>query len=165
MKLNAGVPCSVNSRRRGLLSRRAASRETEAIQKTLIDASPIERRPLLLGYVRKAVAELLGFAETELSDSRTGFFQMGMDSIMAVELQKRLEIDLRCTLTPTVAFEHPTIGTLTDHLEAVVFGKSETAREPSREHAAGTSPNAQERHRAALGRRTSGPLAKKLQPR
>ena len=136
---NRFLPIYEAKRRRPLLCQIAeegssiamtASRETEGIQKSLNNLSPIERRSHLLGHVRKVVADLLGFAEADLSDSRTGFFQMGMDSIMAVELQKRLEIDLRCTLTPTVSFEHPTIDTLTDHLAAVVFGKAEVIAAP-----------------------------------
>ena len=171
---NRFLPIYEAKRRRPLLSQFAeegssialtASRETEEIQKTLINVSPIERRSHLLGHVRKVVAELLGFADADLSDSRTGFFQLGMDSIMAVELQKRLEIDLRCTLTPTVAFEHPTIGTLTDHLAAVVFGKAEAIETPRVERPPASPPTSKKETAQLSEDELLDLLAKKLQQR
>jgi Phosphopantetheine attachment site len=45
-----------------------------------------------------------------------GFFKMGMDSMMTVQLRNRLETSLSCSLPPTVAFEYPTVESLTDFI-------------------------------------------------
>ena len=46
---------------------------------------------------------------------------MGMDSIMTVELRKRLETDLETELPATLAFEYPTIDRLTGFLASEVL--------------------------------------------
>jgi hypothetical protein len=45
-----------------------------------------------------------------------GFFEAGMDSIMAVELRARIERFLGAALAPTAALEHPSIEALVTHL-------------------------------------------------
>ena len=45
-------------------------------------------------------------------DRRRGFFEMGMDSLMVVELRRRLEADLQRPLPTTVAFNYPTVEAL-----------------------------------------------------
>ncbi len=84
-------------------------------------ASAIEKRPLLHGYIRAQVAEILGFASPGRIDPAQGFFKMGMDSIMTVQLRTRLESALECSLPPTVAFEYPTVDGLTKFLAETVI--------------------------------------------
>jgi hypothetical protein len=45
-----------------------------------------------------------------------GFFDMGMDSLMMVELRSRLETSLKQTIPSTVLFEYPTINTLAEYI-------------------------------------------------
>ena len=45
-----------------------------------------------------------------------GFFDMGMDSLMAVELKRRIETELDVTLSTTLTFDYPTITSLADYL-------------------------------------------------
>ncbi len=49
-------------------------------------------------------------------DLKQGLFELGMDSLMAVELRSRLEAGLGQALPPTIAFDHPTIERLARHL-------------------------------------------------
>src|SRR5262249_40915186 len=49
-------------------------------------------------------------------DTRRGFAQLGMDSLMALALQKRLEESLGVALPATVAFEYPTVEKLATFL-------------------------------------------------
>lgn len=75
-----------------------------------------ERRSLLFNHIRSQVDEVLGVRTTSSSSARQGFFEMGMDSLTAVELKNRLRTSLGCNLPSTIAFECPTIDALVDHL-------------------------------------------------
>jgi acyl carrier protein len=54
-------------------------------------------------------------------DRRRGFFELGMDSLMAVELAERLSERFGVTLAPPAVFDHPTIELLTEHILADVL--------------------------------------------
>ena len=49
-------------------------------------------------------------------DPRQGFFEMGMDSLMAIELKKQLEAALGYVLPVTLAFKYPSIEAITTYL-------------------------------------------------
>ena len=108
----------------------------------LEEAPPGRRRAMLLEYVRSEAARVLG-AEPSALAPRQGFFQMGMNSLMSVELKNHLEKSLRHKLPSTLAFEYPTVAELTDFLAkdvpalaALVSAHSE----PSHAEAAGLEP-------------------------
>jgi len=94
-----------------------------------IDSAPaMERRDLVHGYLRTQIAKSLGVAEAGRIDCDQGFFQMGMDSMMAVALKKRLETDFGCALARTVVFEYPTVNALCAMLCETLFPEVELAR-------------------------------------
>jgi len=72
--------------------------------------------------VAEEVAKVLGVAHPRSLDPHQGFFKMGMDSIMTVQLRHCLETSLVCSLPPTLAFEYPTIEALTRYLGQEVLG-------------------------------------------
>jgi acyl carrier protein len=72
----------------------------------------VQRLELLHAYVRDKVSELLGIDNPERLDPAQGFFEMGMDSMMAVALKRQLDPDLGLTLPRTVAFEHHNVNAL-----------------------------------------------------
>jgi myxalamid-type polyketide synthase MxaE and MxaD len=59
------------------------------------------------------VASVLGREDPQALDLGRGFFRMGMDSLMTVELRRRLEVALARSLPATIAFEYPTITAMT----------------------------------------------------
>jgi acyl transferase domain-containing protein len=91
-------------------------------------ASPGERLHLLSVAIRESVAAVLGFGPDHLVDPACGFFQMGMDSLRAVELKNRLQTRLGMSLSSTVIFDHPTIDALSGHLLRILFPAAPTAR-------------------------------------
>jgi acyl transferase domain-containing protein/acyl carrier protein len=93
-------------------------------------ASPDERYPLLYRHLQYAVGETLGMAPRELDGA--GFADLGMDSLMAVELRDRLQRELGVTLSTTLAFNYPTVEKLTRHLlsDVLRLGESEPRNVP-----------------------------------
>jgi epothilone polyketide synthase E len=85
-------------------------------------ATPEEGRQILLAAVQEEVAHVLGLDPSEPMDPRTGFFKMGMKSLMTVELRNRLQSRLGRPLPPTLAFEYPTVESLAAFLAGEVFG-------------------------------------------
>ena len=77
---------------------------------------PHRRPALLLAHVRSQVAKVLGLGPSKAIDLQHGFFELGMDSLTAVELRNRLQASLGCTLASTLAFDYPTIEGLLEHL-------------------------------------------------
>ena len=74
-----------------------------------------ERRSLLENYVRSEVAHVLGMDPLSL-ESHRGFAEMGMDSLMAVELRNRLKASLGKPLSATLTFNYPNLVALDNYL-------------------------------------------------
>ncbi|MCB1921353.1 MAG: SDR family NAD(P)-dependent oxidoreductase, partial [Candidatus Competibacteraceae bacterium] len=66
--------------------------------------------------VRRLVAETLGHADPETVAPDRGFFELGLDSLMAVRLRRRLEEALGRSIPAAALFSHPTVAALTDWL-------------------------------------------------
>ncbi|WP_175038004.1 type I polyketide synthase, partial [Burkholderia contaminans] len=92
----------------------------------LSDASPRERKRLLADSIDRAVAQVLGYDAGTL-DRDLGFFEMGMDSLMALDVRTHLENALGIPLSVALLFDHPTVNALADFLA---------------EQASGTAPDA-----------------------
>ena len=93
-----------------------------------LEKAPASDRPdLLSARIQAEVGRVLKFAPSQLPDSQQGFFDMGMDSLMAVELKNRLEVILGRTFPVTLVFEHPTIDALARHLIGQVLFPGQAA--------------------------------------
>ncbi|WP_437606620.1 SDR family NAD(P)-dependent oxidoreductase [Sorangium sp. So ce834] len=82
----------------------------------LAAAPPRERRRMLQRRIQASVAETLGFAEVDEVSPTRGFFELGMDSLMAVDLCQRLGRALGRPLSSSVTFNHPNVVAMTDFL-------------------------------------------------
>jgi NAD(P)-dependent dehydrogenase (short-subunit alcohol dehydrogenase family) len=98
----------------------------------LEEALTADRQDLLSARIQSEVSRVLKFAPSQLPDLHQGFFDMGMDSLMAVELKNRLEIILGRSFPATLVFEHPTIDSLARYLIGQVLfpGSTVDARDP-----------------------------------
>jgi hypothetical protein len=65
-------------------------------------------------------------------DIHQGLFEMGMDSLMSVELKTRLEKSIGKPLPSTLTFNYPTIAELTEYITSAHFSieKAEVATAP-----------------------------------
>ena len=86
-------------------------------------ARPEERYEILRGYLEKECALVLGLPEDTSFDCDQGFFELGMDSLMSVELRNRLQTAAgNSHIFPiTVIFERPNIKALVAYLEVEVL--------------------------------------------
>ncbi len=80
------------------------------------EAAAEDRAELLRDHLRTEVASILRLPSADAVDPQRGFFDAGMDSLMAIELRAHLQRAMGCALPATLAFEHPTIDALADHL-------------------------------------------------
>lgn len=112
--------------RRLLLEMAAVEVESSEGQARLVEdleAAPTgDRRRILERHLRGVVGKILGIVAEEL-DPETGFADLGMDSIMAVELRKRLQKDVgRAVLIPTtLAFDYPSVRQIANFVLSLLY--------------------------------------------
>ncbi|MTJ80585.1 MAG: acyltransferase domain-containing protein [Telmatospirillum sp.] len=80
-----------------------------SLRRELEALSPELRRHRLMNHVRKVIADVFGYDAPDELDVRRGFFDMGMTSMMAVDLRSRLERLSGLSLPSTFAFERTSI--------------------------------------------------------
>jgi len=81
--------------------------------RTLRRTSPSSRFGWLEGQLRTLVAEVRGEGLDASFTRTTGFAEAGLDSLMAVELVRRVSRQIDRPLPATVAFDHPDLESLT----------------------------------------------------
>ncbi|MFM9035290.1 MAG: type I polyketide synthase [Mycobacterium sp.] len=90
-----------------------------------LTAAPVQqRKKLVLEFLRDAVAEVTRIDAAEIREE-AGFFDLGMDSLMAVELRRRLEQSVGRELPATLAMDYPRLTDVADYLLGEVLNLSE----------------------------------------
>ena len=105
------------------------------MRRRLEQGSPEQRRRMLLDHVRDQVVRVLGLEPTQPIDPRQGLTDLGMDSLMAVELRNALQASLGEVLPATIGFEHPTIAAIVDYLASDVLGLEDSPPQAETESA------------------------------
>ena len=90
----------------------------------LTNAPVQQRKKLLTDYLRKAVAEVTRVDTAEIRED-AGFFDLGMDSLMAVELRRLIEQGVGKEIPATLAMDYPRLSDVADYLLGDVLGLSE----------------------------------------
>jgi acyl transferase domain-containing protein/NADPH:quinone reductase-like Zn-dependent oxidoreductase/acyl carrier protein len=83
---------------------------------------PTRRRAVLESLVLGEIRRVLGAGGDYPIAPRQRLFDMGLDSLTAVELKNRLAAALACPFSSTLLFDYPTLEALTGHLCASVKG-------------------------------------------
>ncbi|MGV0851824.1 type I polyketide synthase [Mycolicibacterium phlei] len=100
---------------------------TTALVEQLTNAPVQQRKKLLTDYLRNAVAEVTRVDVAEIRED-AGFFDLGMDSLMAVELRRRLEAGVGKDIPVTLVMDHPRIEDVADYLLGEVLELNEPVR-------------------------------------
>jgi acyl carrier protein len=89
---------------------------------TLLAAAPAAARAdSLIELLQREVAAVLRLPDSTAVALNAGLFEMGMDSLMAVELRRRLERAAGQALPSTLTFNYPNVGALAGFLEPLLM--------------------------------------------
>ena len=100
----------------------AAGMETNALRQRLSALSAEEQSGELLGLVRSCAAAALGFAGVGEVAADRAFRDLGVDSLIAVELRNVLGAECGLSLPSTVVFDYPTPSALASFLRDELAG-------------------------------------------
>ncbi len=112
------------------------SGKTQLVER-LTNAPVQQRKKLLTDYLRDAVADVTRVDVTEVRED-AGFFDLGMDSLMAVEMRRRIEHGVGREIPITLVMDHPRLSDVADYLLGDVLELSEQASAGSRTALAST---------------------------
>ncbi|WP_437670502.1 type I polyketide synthase [Sorangium sp. So ce131] len=106
----------------------------------------------LLAVVKRHVAAVLGHADVGSIEPDRGFSDLGLDSLMAVELRRRLQQEISVALRATVVFDHPSPRRLARFLhDALLPRLGQAARAAEGEGSLGVAAAASEDPIAIVG--------------
>nr|QEO74387.1 AMP-dependent synthetase and ligase [uncultured bacterium] len=95
--------------------RQKTSQEVANVLSELRTTDADQRKSRMIDYLRAEIAAVLGF-EAQAISPRGRLFDLGMDSLTAVEMQNRLQRGLAIDLPTTLAFDYPTVEALAPYL-------------------------------------------------
>ncbi|MFI4954481.1 MAG: SDR family NAD(P)-dependent oxidoreductase, partial [Gammaproteobacteria bacterium] len=101
-----------------LVKKVSVAKTIEHWQQSWWSLSKAEQKPWLITRLRELVSNVLGFKESiDIIDTR-GFFEYGMDSLLAMELRNRLQLYMgeSFNLSQTLVFDYPNVETLSTYL-------------------------------------------------
>ena len=91
---------------------------TQQVDVEVLAARPrSERTAAISRFVRAKVSDVLRIEAADELDGDAVFAELGLDSLMAVEFKNALEAAFRVPLPASVAFEHPSVGQLTEFID------------------------------------------------
>ncbi|MGG6293712.1 MupA/Atu3671 family FMN-dependent luciferase-like monooxygenase [Leptolyngbya sp. AN02str] len=100
----------------------ASVAHAQALLQELETLPPKAKRQRLMAHVQTQAAAVMGIRPADSLDPQRGLFEMGMDSLMALELKTSLESSLGQPIPAVAAFEHPTVAALATYLAQEILG-------------------------------------------
>lgn len=85
-------------------------------------ANAEQRNAILAEHLRQQTVQILSLAEESKIDEDAALHDIGIDSLMAVELRNALQISLSRRLSATLVLDYPTLRTLREYLLSEMFG-------------------------------------------
>jgi len=106
--------------------------KSNVLAKELRSLPPRERRNRLSRQLQHSIASLLQYPNGALPDTSQGFFSMGLDSLMMVNLLRQMSVAIGVPLSPSVTFENPTIHEMSNYLSEALCPTSHGESLPAR---------------------------------
>ncbi|MFY0568048.1 beta-ketoacyl reductase [Archangium lansingense] len=100
----------------------AGERSSPELRRRLETAEPRQRLSLLMEHVQGEAVRVLGLDASSPLEPRQRLFEVGMDSLMALELRNRLQNTVGASLPSTLVFDYPTAEALASYLHDEVLG-------------------------------------------
>ena len=112
-------------------------------------ATKTERHSILLDFVRKEVVKVLGLEPSEPLSAEQSLSQMGLDSLMAIELRNQIQTRLSLDVSMAQLLEGPSTVEVSEHLTDLLEQRSVGAVQSKLE--GGNSPPASGGRSAQIG--------------
>jgi acyl carrier protein len=106
---------------------RGLSKTSRRLVDVIAGASPAVMRTAVVAQLQAMAAAALGVEEPGWIDPDQPLQDMGLDSIMAVDLRNTLAHALGGSPPATVIFDHPTVNSLADYSMDLILGKRSNA--------------------------------------
>ncbi|AOS63729.1 acyl transferase domain-containing protein [Actinoalloteichus hymeniacidonis] len=115
----------------GALPTDAAPKTGSGLAAKLEGLDPQARTEAVRDVVHQQVATVLGHTDKNAVDSGRAFFDIGFDSLTAVELRDRLVAAIGVPLQSTLIFNYPSVDELTRYLDEEVLTTRSAPAEPT----------------------------------
>ncbi|HYO66175.1 MAG TPA: SDR family NAD(P)-dependent oxidoreductase, partial [Archangium sp.] len=111
---------------------KAKSHEARSVRlrETLSSAGPEQSAALVEEHLAGQISQVLGLEASKL-DRMRAFGELGLDSLMSLELRNRLEASLGLKLSATLLFTYPNLAALAHHVVDKLELPTETPRAPT----------------------------------
>ena len=97
--------------------------------KRLEKTPPNQRHAVLVAHIQSNVVKVLGLDPSRPPEPQVGFFEMGMDSLMAIDLKNLLQTSLGQNIRSTLTFEYPNIEALAEYLLSEVLSLNSLSKD------------------------------------
>ncbi len=98
----------------------SATSSSPTLLEKLANTAPKNHRQAVFAHVLAEACRVLGIDPAQAPDPQQPLQELGMDSLMAVELRNALTAAVGQTLPPTLLFEYPTIASLAEFITGKV---------------------------------------------
>ena len=95
--------------------------KSDSLLERLTDLSANQARQLLQKEVQQQITHILGLRLSQRLDVKQGLFDVGLDSLMAIELRSRLQSVVGKPLSATLVFDHPSVEKIAEYLAEEVL--------------------------------------------
>ncbi|MGK3975596.1 SDR family NAD(P)-dependent oxidoreductase [Sorangium sp. So ce118] len=127
----ASRPLAASAPSAGSAPLAASTPSASSLEQRLASLSPGDRERTLLDLVRSEIATVLGIRSPSTLDINRPLRELGLDSLMAVELRSRLSAATGLRLQTTLLFDHPTPSALANLLRDKLLPEEESAPVPA----------------------------------
>jgi acyl transferase domain-containing protein/NAD(P)-dependent dehydrogenase (short-subunit alcohol dehydrogenase family)/acyl carrier protein len=128
---SAKIPILFRELIRGQASRRMAT-DTSAspLRQDLSSLSPTDRQRALLNLVRSEAAAVLGLSSPAVLDESRSLHELGLDSLMALDLRNRLTARMGTRFPTTLLFDYPTSAALAEFIDSRIARSPQVNAQP-----------------------------------